>query len=350
MALSSVSAYSRDFSVGDIKHEYAKCFHARVVEGGISLEVDSLPKGHFLAGLINEHHLYALYILNNCAGGLYTRIGNTKNKAKILKAWDQFLNNDSLFNANFLRLASWYLKAQGDSIAGYDMKQRSSVSESDVREIATHFFYPHYIESFGQYATHICVGINGMSQLLPEKRDYAVEAFCYSAVFPEAGDTPLMDAYDSIFKTVSGSGLPEGRKEHEHALQTGVWSSLRERPELKDVLTKKYNNMKEILPFVVQQENGNKTQHSTQHSGMGLLTLLILIPLAGAALLHFVKDAKAAKIFTLTVSIIAFATSLCLYFRFDNAAAGYQFVEKLPWVSSPGIELNYHIGVGYEYE
>jgi len=78
---------------------------------------------------------------------------------------------------------------------------------------------------------------------------------------------------------------------------------------------------------------------------MGLLTILILIPLAGAALLHFIKDAKAAKIFTLAVSLVAFTVSLLLYFRFDANIGGFQLTEKLSWVSTQTISLSYFIGV-----
>lgn len=78
---------------------------------------------------------------------------------------------------------------------------------------------------------------------------------------------------------------------------------------------------------------------------MGLLSILILIPLAGAALLHFIKDAKTAKIFTLAVSLAAFAVSLVLYFQFDQSIAGFQLQEKLPWITSKTIAISYFIGV-----
>ncbi len=78
---------------------------------------------------------------------------------------------------------------------------------------------------------------------------------------------------------------------------------------------------------------------------MGLLTLLILIPLAGAALLHFIKDAKTAKIFTLGVSLVAFVVSLVLYFQFQSNQTGFQLVEKLPWITSKTIAISYYLGV-----
>src|SRR6266513_3002925 len=77
---------------------------------------------------------------------------------------------------------------------------------------------------------------------------------------------------------------------------------------------------------------------------MGLLSLLILIPLAGSAILHFIKYAKAAKIFTLAVSLVSFALSLVLYFQFDQNVSGFQFQEKLAWIHSQTISINYFLG------
>jgi NADH-quinone oxidoreductase subunit M len=78
---------------------------------------------------------------------------------------------------------------------------------------------------------------------------------------------------------------------------------------------------------------------------MGTLTILLLLPLAGAALLHFVKDARVAKFFTLSVMFIAFIVSLVLYFQFDPTASGYQFVEKYAWIISPSLDINYIVGI-----
>lgn len=76
-----------------------------------------------------------------------------------------------------------------------------------------------------------------------------------------------------------------------------------------------------------------------------MISLLILIPLAGAALLHFVKNDNAAKIFTLGVSVVAFVVSLVAYFQFDPKALGYQFQEKLDWVAIGNVRLSYFVGI-----
>ena len=78
---------------------------------------------------------------------------------------------------------------------------------------------------------------------------------------------------------------------------------------------------------------------------MGILSLLILIPLAGAALLHFVKNDNVAKIFTLVVSLITFVISLVAYFSFDNKALGFQLQERFDWITSKSVSISYFLGV-----
>jgi NADH-quinone oxidoreductase subunit M len=77
---------------------------------------------------------------------------------------------------------------------------------------------------------------------------------------------------------------------------------------------------------------------------MPILSLITFLPLAGAVLLIFLpKDKKALLYgFALTLTVVVFAVSLILYFRFDAAAAGPQFVEKTPWL---GFGIQYHVGV-----
>jgi NADH-quinone oxidoreductase subunit M len=78
---------------------------------------------------------------------------------------------------------------------------------------------------------------------------------------------------------------------------------------------------------------------------MGLLSTLILLPILGAASLHFIKDAKTAKIYTLMIAIATFAISLIVYMTYDNAGVGYQFMERIPWISSNTLSINYVMGI-----
>jgi NADH-quinone oxidoreductase subunit M len=77
----------------------------------------------------------------------------------------------------------------------------------------------------------------------------------------------------------------------------------------------------------------------------GLISIVLLAPLAGAVALFFVpKDAKNALRAIAFGSIAAsFGAAITAFFRYDRAAGGYQFVDKFDWVPQMGV--SYHVGV-----
>jgi NADH-quinone oxidoreductase subunit M len=76
-----------------------------------------------------------------------------------------------------------------------------------------------------------------------------------------------------------------------------------------------------------------------------ILSTLIYLPLLGAVLLLFVsrKHELFIKVFTLVFTLIEFGMSLPLFFRFNEGAAGMQFVEKAAWFPEWG--MSYFLGI-----
>lgn len=76
-----------------------------------------------------------------------------------------------------------------------------------------------------------------------------------------------------------------------------------------------------------------------------LLTLIILIPLAGAlALFFFPREKKEViRLFALGISLVNFVLSLILWLRFDASTYKMQFVEKADWI--PSIGVSYFLGM-----
>jgi NADH-quinone oxidoreductase subunit M len=79
-----------------------------------------------------------------------------------------------------------------------------------------------------------------------------------------------------------------------------------------------------------------------------LLTLSWLLPIAGAVFLLLVGNADGRRDglirwVTLGVSLVAFAVTLAVWAGFDEASAGFQFVERVPWI--PAFGIDYYIGV-----
>ncbi|MBR0644276.1 NADH-quinone oxidoreductase subunit M [Plastoroseomonas hellenica] len=83
-------------------------------------------------------------------------------------------------------------------------------------------------------------------------------------------------------------------------------------------------------------------------AGFPLLSLITFLPLAGVLVILSVRGEEAvvasnARWTALWTSLITFALSLILWFRFDRDTADFQFVEHLSWL--PEFGVNYAMGV-----
>ena len=82
-------------------------------------------------------------------------------------------------------------------------------------------------------------------------------------------------------------------------------------------------------------------------SGVPILSLVTFLPLVGAFLILPIRDdGDAARSNILNVALLTtvftLAVSLLIWIYFDNAEAGFQFVEKVAWLDSG---ISYHMGV-----
>jgi NADH-quinone oxidoreductase subunit M len=83
-------------------------------------------------------------------------------------------------------------------------------------------------------------------------------------------------------------------------------------------------------------------------AGFPLLSLITFLPIAGVLVILSVRGEEAvvasnARWTALWTSLITFALSLILWFRFDRDTADFQFVEQLSWL--PEFGVNYAMGV-----
>ena len=79
---------------------------------------------------------------------------------------------------------------------------------------------------------------------------------------------------------------------------------------------------------------------------MGLLSIAIWLPVAFGALLLAVgrdENARVVRALALVGAVASFVVTLPLIAGFDNASAGMQFVEKMPWIER--FNVHYHLGV-----
>ena len=76
--------------------------------------------------------------------------------------------------------------------------------------------------------------------------------------------------------------------------------------------------------------------------GFPWLTLVVFLPLAGAAVLFFVKE-TAVRWAALVITLADFVLSLPLWWLFDPSTPVMQFTEQVSWIVSPPI--NYSVGI-----
>jgi NADH-quinone oxidoreductase subunit M len=81
-----------------------------------------------------------------------------------------------------------------------------------------------------------------------------------------------------------------------------------------------------------------------------ILSLIVFLPLAGALLVLLAGGAgdrpdreRAVRVLALAVSLLTFAATLVLWWRFDPSSADYQFVERHAWMPAFGVQ--YLVGV-----
>jgi NADH-quinone oxidoreductase subunit M len=78
-------------------------------------------------------------------------------------------------------------------------------------------------------------------------------------------------------------------------------------------------------------------------NALPLLTLVTLIPLLGGVAALLISQIKLARAVAFFASLLALAGAAVLWAAFDTGRDGFQFVERLAWVPSLGID--YHLGV-----
>ena len=74
-----------------------------------------------------------------------------------------------------------------------------------------------------------------------------------------------------------------------------------------------------------------------------LLSLIVLVPAAGAAVLIFLRNDNAVRWTALGVTVLDFALSIAMLAAFDTTTHEMQFTERHPWV--PALRITYALGV-----
>jgi NADH-quinone oxidoreductase subunit M len=76
-----------------------------------------------------------------------------------------------------------------------------------------------------------------------------------------------------------------------------------------------------------------------------ILSVIVFTPLLSALIILLIPGERKTevRVTALAAALLAFLLSLWMYFNYDTAAAGYQYIEKYTWL--PALGISYHVGV-----
>lgn len=242
-----------------IERELAALVRIDTIEGPIGRErvvgfaVDQPNAGTLLGPFLRTHGRLVWYLAVHTPGA----------EARLVRmADDPLLTRDSIisvlrtnteFNDRFLRMLASYWRASGRTIAGYaSAATKTRIPALSLRRVGARFFYPDRMSATGDTMyTHICAGINGISDL-PEKVDPLVEAFVFVAVNSALLATPhsrLMQAFDTAFARAKATSVSTDPAKRILRAQGAMWAQMEQSPAMTVAISNAYDKHGSVMPF-----------------------------------------------------------------------------------------------------
>ena len=133
-----------------------------------------------VASFIQSHKHRFEYISNKLLSILIKK-NNTFDSSFLTQQFRKSISTDS-FYYNFIHLTSGSKTKVGTDL---------TFTTAELKKVASHFFMCDDIrEKDTAFSYHICVGINGISELKTTKDYTVLEAFCFEAIFRTLGHKP----------------------------------------------------------------------------------------------------------------------------------------------------------------
>jgi hypothetical protein len=215
-------------------------------------------------GIAAEHRLYLGFLLQvaptpNITASLSDRSPAVDREHAYLAA----LAKDSLWlRAIVPTVARYRATHNGDRAQQHEpVSVLRRVRWSQVLEVASRFLYPYVsgterLDIKGQ----VCGTNNGLASLT--RRDVEVEAFAYSALFPEKDDTPLLAEFGRVLAEEVARGRQSAIPTSLSGIQSAVWTRMAASSLLRMVLEREATRMRAILPFTITLDDLRRSSPS----------------------------------------------------------------------------------------
>jgi hypothetical protein len=191
---------------------------------------------------VSEIHLPAKADTRNAIWSLYP------DTIKLKKLYLQEFAKDK-------RLAD-YMKASYVAINRKKLRGKALFSEDELMEVASKFFYCDAVFPDTTIQTHICIGLNGVSEASWDKDFLLLEAFCYEVIFDDLlSDNSLIDRSYSVAKQNSVDQLKPSIVSLDlflNDVRLALFEKMKNDEILKEVLLKYYSSNKRNLAFRIK--------------------------------------------------------------------------------------------------
>jgi hypothetical protein len=245
------------YSTKDIVKDYGKIFAVKVVTKGdqkvVQQTMYKLSDSHYLAGMVNENPRMLLYLVEN-----YTSLDQEKmnemsdDTEELEKYYLSTLQNDPVFNEQFMQMAANYLQAKNSSISDVTVRKDTLPMDS-LLNVASRFFLAEEVRPDGNINWKIVSGIENMPQYQDIHRPI-MEAFSYATILTHYNTSGIKNDFMTGAGQVQGEqGVVVGQIDDEKllAVRKGVFDYMAQSEALKQVLRDEYEKRKDVLDFTL---------------------------------------------------------------------------------------------------
>ena len=217
----------------------------------VGFAVDSVRQTPLLAPFLRAHGRMVWYLAAHTPGAAARLVGERDDPLAVRDSVIAVLRSNAAFNDRVLGMLTQYWRGRGRVIEGVATSPASSISAVQLRRIGARFFYPDRMSVTGDTLfTHICAGINGVSDL-PESVDPLVEAFVFvavnSAIF--LPKSQLMRSFEVASRRAKQTSVSKDSKTRILRAQGALWSELERSAALGRALDDAYALQRPVLPF-----------------------------------------------------------------------------------------------------
>jgi hypothetical protein len=221
----------------------------------VGFNTDAARAGSLLAPFLKANGQLVWYLAVHTPGA-GTRLVTEGNDPKAARdSVVRALRESQSFNDQLHYMLASYWRPTGRRIEGYAAPPRTVVSSKTLQRVGARFFYPDNVSSKGDTLfTHICAGINGISEL-PEPVDPMVEAFVFVAVNKAMFGTknsPLMQAFDVASSRAKAATVSKDSTKRVVRAQGAMWAYMENSPAMASALSSAFHRHGALMPFRVR--------------------------------------------------------------------------------------------------